>query len=305
MADPYVFAGSSLDRASRQRGDASWLAERARAPASRFLAFWRLRVIAQRAPGSGLAWAKSEVREFMAAQTGEVFLGLRDGIAHFAVDVSELETPEQALGLAGLASFEDVRGLAARLPADEAAIVAQGRALIDWHATHRHCPACGHETQPLAGGSMRVCGECDAEHFPRTNPVVITLVGNGERCLLGRQPGWPAGMFSALAGFVEPGETIEEAVSREVLEETGVVAAKVRYHSSQPWPFPSSLMIGCLAEGLSDEIHLDGQELDDARWFSRDRVLAALASSGEPGNFFVPPAMAIAHHLIRAWAQQR
>jgi NAD+ diphosphatase len=151
-------------------------------------------------------------------------------------------------------------------------------------------------------GYLRECDECDAQHFPRTDPVVIMLVHDGERCLLGRQAGFPPKMWSALAGFVEAGETLEDAVRREVMEEAGITVGEVGYHASQPWPFPSSLMIGCMARALDDAITVDRTELEDARWFPRDQVLRALRDPASDVGFFVPPPMAIAHHLIRAWA---
>jgi NAD+ diphosphatase len=162
---------------------------------------------------------------------------------------------------------------------------------------------CGHATSVKEAGYMRECDECDAQHFPRTDPVVIMLVHDGERCLLGRQTGWPAQMWSALAGFVEAGETLEDAVRREVMEEAGIAVGEVRYHSSQPWPFPASLMIGCMARAQSSAITVDKSELEDAQWFPRERVLRALRTPGPDVGFFVPPPMAIAHHLVRAWAE--
>jgi NAD+ diphosphatase len=181
--------------------------------------------------------------------------------------------------------------------------VAQARALLDWHAHHEFCSSCGSSTRAAQGGALRFCADCRTEHFPRVNPVVISVVVRGEECLLGRGSGWPAGMFSALAGFVEAGETLEDAVRREILEESAIRVGEVRYLRSQPWPFPSSLMMGCIAEALSSEIRVDSNELEDARWFGRDRVLAALAGKGD--GFFVPPALSIAHHIVRAWAEGR
>ena len=297
-----TFGGSPLDRASDKRRDRAWLDARMSDPASRYLAFWKLQGLVKSGGETGLAWANAGVRESMVASTGVVLLGVRDDVAHFAVDVSGLEKPERALGLGGLASFSDVRAAAAALPAGEAAILAQGRSLIGWHESHRFCSKCGEETRPIDAGYMRACEDCSAEHFPRTDPVVIMLVTRGDRCLLGRQSGWPPGMFSALAGFVEPGEMIEEAVRREVREEASIEVGEVRYLASQPWPFPSSLMIGCLAEGMSEEIRLDDKELDDARWFPLELVRKALAAGGSADGLFVPPPMAIAHQLIRFWA---
>jgi NAD+ diphosphatase len=182
-------------------------------------------------------------------------------------------------------------------------VAAHARSITDWHARHQFCAACGSKTVYTAGGSHRRCIDCSTEHFPRTDPVAIAVVGRGDRCLLGRGPGWPATMYSALAGFVEPGETLEEAVRREVQEESGIIVGAVRYVKSQPWPFPSSLMIGCVADAESEEVTIDHAELEDVRWFSLDEVLRALA--GEDGDLFIPPPFAVAHHLVRAWAEER
>ncbi len=182
------------------------------------------------------------------------------------------------------------------------AIVAHARSITDWHSRHRHCAVCGGDTVTALAGAHRRCLDCSAEHFPRTDPVAIAAVARGERCLLGRGPSWPESMYSALAGFVEPGETIEEAVRREVREESGVVVGDARYVKSQPWPLPSSLMMGCIAEAMSEEITIDYTELADARWFSLDEIRAAL--DGHPGPLFVPPPFAIANHLMRAWVDR-
>jgi NAD+ diphosphatase len=189
----------------------------------------------------------------------------------------------------------------ALLPAADAAIAAHARTLIDWHARHRHCAACGGHTRSVLGGANRVCFDCQAEHYPRTDPVAIAVVVRGDRCLLGRGPGWPEKMFSALAGFVEAGESLEDAVRREVLEEAGVRVGRVTYLASQPWPFPCSLMLGCVAQAESEAIAIDPAELEEARWFSRDALGAALA--GRRDDLGAPPPFAIAHHLIRAWVE--
>ena len=225
-------------------------------------------------------------------------------LAHFALDISERAEPLAEFEWEGVASFPDLRTTAGRLPQGEAAIAAQARHLVDWHARHRFCPACGGGTRAKDGGYARLClaSDCGAEHFPRTDPVVIMLVVEGDDCLLGRQPGWPRPFFSALAGFVEPGETLEEAVRREVREEAGIPVTGVRYLASQPWPFPASLMIGCIAEASGREIHLDHHELEDAAWFSRSQVNAALRAPTP--ELAVPPPVAIAHRLIRAWAER-
>ncbi len=179
--------------------------------------------------------------------------------------------------------------------------IAQGAALMTWHATHRFCGRCGSPTEPRIGGYKRVCTSCEAQLFPRTDPVVIMLAVTSTHAVLGRSPHFGPGMYSALAGFVEPGETIENAVRREIGEESGLTIGRVVYHASQPWPFPHSLMIGCFGEAVTQEIRFDANELEDCRWFSRDEVRRIVA--GEHPEISIPPAGAIATHLIRAWAE--
>jgi NAD+ diphosphatase len=301
MQKPIVFSGNGLDRASAQRKDAEWLRLRLADERSRFLPVWKLQVLV-RSDEVRLAWARGEVRETLEGQGEPVLLGLVDDVAHFALDVSPLEKPAVALGVVGAAEFQDLRAIAAQLPAADAGIGAQAKALVDWHARHGFCAVCGAKTAPADAGYMRRCTSCSAEHFPRTDPVVIMLVHSADRCLLGRQPGWPAGFVSALAGFVEPGETLEEAVRREVLEETGIRVGEVSYRASQPWPFPSSLMIGCGAEALSHEIRIDDSELESALWLDRDKVREALGNGGRGTGFVLPPPIAIARILIERWA---
>ena len=302
MSEPIPFAGNPLDRAGNLRRDQAWVEARLAAPESRFLAFWRLNVLTHESQ-PGLLWLDGGVREQLAEAASPVLLGLADGVAHFAVDLSGLEEPVAALGLEG-ARFAELRGLAARLPASETGIIAQGRALLYWHERHRFCSACGAPTAVREAGYMRKCDACGAEHFPRTDPAVIMVAWQGDRCILGRQKVWAPGTYSALAGFVEPGETIEEAVRREVKEEVGLDVDEVVYYASQPWPFPASLMIGCFAHVPSDEIEVDPLELDTARWFSRDEVRRAVASPDPSLGFALPGPFAIAHHLIKAWTER-
>ncbi|HKA14764.1 MAG TPA: NAD(+) diphosphatase [Myxococcota bacterium] len=334
--DPIPFSGSPLDRECLRRRDREWLDARLADSASRFLPVWQAKPLLKRDPreragpqsgptrsephasGGGplrrLAWAKREFFEDL--ETPEpVFLGSDDGVAHFAIDVSAAEKPEVAFGIADVASFDDLRAAVALLPAADAAIAAHARTLLDWHARHRHCAACGGHTRSVLGGANRVCFDCQAEHFPRTDPVAIAVVVRGDQCLLGRGPGWPAKLFSALAGFVEAGESLEDAVRREVFEEAGVRVGEVTYLASQPWPFPSSLMLGCVGQAESEKIAIDPAELDEARWFSRAALRAALQASrsepkasedqrlGQRHDLAVPPPLAIAHHLIRAWVE--
>jgi NAD+ diphosphatase len=299
MDDPIAFSGSPLDRENLLRRERAWLEAQEQAPESRYLPVWRLQPLLKRGDERALAWAKREFFEDLDPAPEPVLLGTREGVAHFAIDVSAVEKPEETFGIADVASFEDLRATVARIPAGDAAIAAQARALVDWHARHGHCAVCGGHTRSVQGGGNRICFDCQAEHFPRTDPVAIAVITRGDRCLLGRGPGWPDTMYSALAGFVEAGESLEEAVRREVWEESKVVVGAVRYVCSQPWPFPSSLMIGCIGEAESEEIEIDAVELDDARWFTRDALRAAL--DGRRDDLVVPPPFAIAHHLIRAW----
>jgi NAD+ diphosphatase len=299
-----AFTGSRLDRADFRRRDEAWLRAAADDERTRVLPVWRLSVLVREGPAPRLAWATSALREAAGEDATWVLLGVEDGTAHFALDLSAVEDPVTALEWRGAAGFPELRAVAGQLPHGEAAVAAQARHLIDWHARHRFCPGCGGATRPVEAGWSRRCeaSGCGALHFPRTDPVVIMLVTDGERCLLGRQPRWPRPFFSALAGFVEPGETLEEAVRREVREEASVEVGEVRYRRSQPWPFPASLMLGCRARACSRTIRVDAHELEEAAWFSRDEVRAALA--GATARLAVPPPLAIAHHLLREWAEE-
>lgn len=196
-----------------------------------------------------------------------------------------------------------VWALAGHLPPDQMALYGTARSLIDWHARHRFCSTCGSPTTPAKGGWQRSCGTCNAEHFPRVDPVTIMLAEHQGRILLGRQPRFPAGRYSALAGFVEPGETIEEAVARELWEEAGITVHSVRYVMSQPWPFPSSLMIACIAQADDDALTLDQTEIEDAFWCDAAGVRAALADAPD-APFIAPPPMAVAYHLLTHWLER-
>jgi NAD+ diphosphatase len=286
--NPIAFSGSPLDRASYSRADPAWLA--AQRASGLFLPFWQNRpfVAGDRAgflPGRS-AWESGLC----------VFLGL-DGIQPlFAVDLPGDTEPVLDGG-----HFQEMRAAAFVLPARDTAIAGQAKALLDWHKRHGFCPNCGHETRLADAGYKRVCPKCGAEHFPRTDPVVIMLPVLGDECLIGRNKRFPPLLFSAFAGFVEPGESMEEAVRRELLEEVELKAGEVRYHATQPWPFPSSLMLGCYAAALSRDFRIDGHEIEAARWLTKDQVRARLANTIED-DMKLPVAIAIAHHLIRDWA---
>lgn len=290
------FSGNVLDRASDKRADEAWLAARRHDPASRIFPLWRLQPLVGGEPLQA-AFVEPAFCERLAGGTC-VFLGLKDGRAHFALDVSASENAGEIFAQRG--RFCELRPVAALLPAADLALLGQAKAMIDWHARHGFCAQCGAASVLADGGYKRVCSACATEHFPRTDPVVIMLASHGEACLLGRGKKWPPDFYSCLAGFMEPGESVEEAVGRELFEEAGVVARKVTYYASQPWPFPSQLMLGCFAEVESQTLKLDDNELADARWLSRDEARALLR--GEFEGLRCPPAFAIAHHLIREWA---
>ncbi len=301
-----TFSGNPLDRASEKRADAQWLAAARADPKARVLPLWKLQPLLSGPEGASEAAALAFVEGELASGLGdpdatEVFLGLDGGIACFARDISALPDP-LAAALASLGHFRDARAAASLLSVPEIAILGQAKALIDWHNRHRFCANCGAATASADGGYRRLCPVCKAEHFPRTDPAVIMLVTAGDRCLLGRNKRFAGGHFSTLAGFVEPGETIEEAVRREVFEEVNLRVGRVRYFASQPWPFPSNLMIGCFAEAETREITVDGHEILTARWFERALVKKLL--SGESNDVSLPRRDAIAFHLIRTWAEE-
>lgn len=301
MSMIHTFAGNPLDRADAKRRDPEWLAAAPGDRKSRYLPFWQLNVLLD---GQGqLGWLAVADIERLGITVPPVLLGCEGEVAYFAIDVSALGDPAHELNLGDGAKFEDCRSAAMHLDIPSSGIVAQARAQIDWHRRHRYCSVCGAPSVAERGGHVRRCGTCKAEHFPRTDPVAIMLITDGSRCLLGQSAGRLANsrMYSALAGFIDQGESIEEAVRREVWEEAGIRVGEVRYHSSQPWPFPSSLMIGCHGLATSLDITIDPTEMTDVAWFTRDDARRALA--GEHPDLRLPGPLAIAHHLIRAWVE--
>jgi NAD+ diphosphatase len=299
-----TFAGNPLDRASDRRINLEWVAARLADPESLALVIWNGRPMVEdrKEGGVQIAYVKTDLaKELSGGDERLLFMGLWKDIAVFALDMEGAIDPADG-PLEGLGRFEDLRTIALTLPPADAAILATAKAMFEWRRRHRHCAACGERSEPADGGWKRVCPACKTEHFPRTDPVVIMLLTRGEQCLLGRQAVWPKGMYSALAGFLEPGESIEEACAREVWEEAGLRTRKVRYHSTQPWPWPSSLMIGLIAEVEDGEAAPDQSELEEVRWLSREEA-RALVRSELPG-VFAPGAMAIAHQLIKAWSEE-
>ncbi len=302
------FSGNPLDRASEKRTDADWLAARKEDPASLILPMWRLQpflIGPEKGPVEAGFVRPGLVEKMAGPDAPFVLLGLEKGNALFALDISAAPDPANQGVLAGLGHFREMRATAmgAGLPEKDIAILGQAKAVIDWHNRHGFCAQCGGRTVPQDAGYRRHCAQCNTDHFPRTDPVVIMLATHGDACLVGRGKQFPRGMFSALAGFVEPGETIEEAVRRELMEEAGVKTGAVSYYATQPWPFPSSLMIGCFAEAESRDITVDGNELAEALWLEKDKARALIAGQSIDG-MFVPPKVAIAHHLIKAWAER-
>lgn len=282
------------------------------------LAFWRGKVaLTGSAPDLRPLWLPASHPVFTSASEPPVFLGDDDGVLRHARDLSSWVPDGVAPSVGAFfdpsvqhhpelpdtAGFYELRGVMTALAARDAELVATAKALLGWHQSHRYCAACGQPSSPAEGGWMRLCPSCETRHFPRTDPVVIMLVTHGNDLLLGRSPHWPEGMYSLLAGFVEPGETLEAAVAREVLEEAGIEVGPVRYISCQPWPFPTSLMVGMAAEATTREITLDPAELDDAVWLSREDVLAATAGQHPK----IKPARqgAIARTLIEEWLAGR
>jgi NAD+ diphosphatase len=304
------FSGNPLDRASEKRGDAEWLAARRRDADSLVLPMWRLQPFLlgpERGPGRLEAgFLRPGLCETLAAPGApDVLLGLDEGRAVFALDISAAPDPMNEGPLAGLGHFREMRAAAmsGALSDRDIALCGHAKAMIDWHQRHGFCPNCGAPTAPKDAGYRRHCDGCNADHFPRTDPVVIMLATHGDSCLVGRGKQFPQGMFSALAGFVEPGETIEEAVARELKEEAGVKVGRVTYHATQPWPFPSSLMIGCFAQALSRDIVVDHDELAEAFWLEKPKLKALIAGEKVDG-LWIPPRIAIARHLLEAWAEK-
>ena len=278
-------AGTPLDRLGHRRTDADWLAKAA--ASALYLPVWRHRnLVAEGEPAAPamLAWS---ALDGVVETEDTVLLGHRGETLCFAVGISKHSEPH----LAG--RFEEIRGIGYRLAAGDAALLAYARAMVIWHERHRFCGRCGAPTASVEAGHARACAGCGTKHFPRVDPAIIVLVADDERCLLGRQPSWPPGRYSTIAGFVEPGESLEDAVAREVEEETGVAVDRVDYHSSQPWPFPSSLMLGFTARPASADITLRDGELEDALWLTRDEIVA--------GRVILPPPVSIAYRLIEDW----
>ena len=304
MEEIYCFAGNPLDRMSEHRRDKEWLQSLLADPRSCMLPLFDLKPAISDPAQPALEWQPIERwRPLIDAGAICIFLGVDAGRAHFAIDATGSE-----IGSNANVENVDVRALAPLIPAGDAAILAEARSLIDWHMRHGFCAQCGTPTNVSSAGWTRRCPNCRASHYPRSDPVTIMLVVRGDHALLGRGKRRPGLRFSCLAGYMEPGETPEESVRREVKEESGIRVGRVKYLAAQPWPFPSTLMMGFLAEGISEEITIDPEELAEARWFGRDEIRAMVARAAEgvddPTQLSLPQPLAIAHHLCRRWSNR-
>ena len=294
------FVSHPIDRAAHIRTDADKLfALEGDRKARAYVVHRDSLLVTQGADGVRALLTLDEARKF-GANPGTIFLGLHEGAPIFGMGIPA-SAAEDLMGRQDVA-VENLRAVAASgaVPARELSTIAMAKSLVSWHQRHGFCANCGARTSMADGGWKRVCPSCKTEHFPRTDPVVIMLVTDGDRCLMGRQSQFPPTMWSCLAGFVEAAETIEQAVQREILEEAGIHCTDVRYYMTQPWPYPSSLMIGCSARATTTDITVDRNELEDARWFTRDEAVAMLARNHAEG-LTGPHPVAIAHHLLANW----
>ncbi len=295
-----AFVNNTIDRAAHLRFHDDRLITLERNPSTRAYVVHRDSILLKRDGEAMRALLSIDEALGLGANPGTIFLGLRDGAALFGMGISQ-GAAEALTGRDDVAVTE-LRGLAMQggIPPDQLAGIAMAKSMVSWHQRHGFCANCGTRTAMREGGWKRECPNCKTEHFPRTDPVVISLVAHGDRCLLGRQQRFPPGMYSCLAGFVEAAETIEDAVCREVFEESGIRCTDVTYYMTQPWPYPSSLMIGCRAKALNEDIVVDRTELEDARWFSREEARLMLTRQ-HPDGLTGPHPFAIAHHLVGEW----
>ncbi len=296
----FAFHVDVLDRAAHLRDRPEELAALRRREDCRAYVFARDDILLTRGQTTARALLAPGDIDAIGVETPALFLGFDGGRPRFAIALDDGAVDP----LLQRGEFEavELRKIAVEgtVPEEELAAIATAKSLVQWHRRHRFCANCGAASTVVASGWRRDCPACGAQHFPRTDPVVIMLATRGDQCLLGRQSRFPPGMWSCLAGFLEPGETIEDAVRREVREETGVVCGEVRYFASQPWPYPSSLMVGAITEALTSEIVIDHNELEDARWFGRDEAIALIGRQ-HPDGLKAPHPFAIAYHILARW----
>jgi len=284
-----------LERGHDKRGDETWLAARLADRETEFIPNWQSQNLVTHTPVAAARLHAADVADVLPQADAIIYLGARDDHAVFALGLPAADPAP----LTSHGKWVNMRTVGELLPPDDWAVLAYARSMVYWHERHRFCGICGHPTVSALGGHVRRCANasCATEHYPRTDPCIIVLVFSGDRCLLGRQHSWPPGRYSTLAGFIEPGESADQAVAREVYEESGIRLKEARYFGSQSWPFPASLMLGFHAEAATEDIHLHDGELGDARWFTRQELRDALTA----GTVGLPTPVAISHHLISAW----
>ena len=294
------FVNNILDRAAHLRGSDEKLLALEANPTSRAYVVHRDSLVVKKEGEATRALLTLDEALKCGANPGTIFLGLRDGAAVFGMGISAAAAED--LMTRNDVTVADLRGMATQgvVPPGELSAIAMAKSMVNWHQRHGYCANCGQRTSMKEGGWKRECPSCKAEHFPRTDPVVIMLVTHGDKCLLGRAPRFLPGMYSCLAGFVEAAETIEDAVRREVFEEAGIRCTDVNYYMTQPWPYPSSLMIGCTARAINEDIVIDRAELEDARWFDRAEAKLMITRK-HPDGLAGPHPFAIAHHLLGRW----
>ena len=301
MKSPNFFGETGLERMSERRTDKDWLRSVSESVDAVILPIWRAKnlVVQQGDLPTAVRVSYTDVSAILDNTAHPIFLGFQNGIPHFTVDLSHLDDPLALPELSNKGDFTDIREAGLHLPREDGGLLAYIKAIANWHQTHKFCGRCGSPCEPRDGGHMRQCTntDCKTQHFPRTDPAVIMLVSSGDKIILGRKKGWPEDRYSILAGFVEQGETLEGAVTREVMEEVSIPVTNVRYHSCQPWPFPANLMFGFFAEALSENITVDDDELEHARWFHRDELIEEAKKYAEK-----PHTVSIARRLMSEWA---
>lgn len=305
MSEHDGFCIETVDLALLHRLDPRWIEARYESASSRILPVRGDEILVEEGARLRLGWLPVAAREIRTEGTEPILLGVCGDVALFATDVSGIVDPADALRLESHLRFRRLDAAALRLPASQSAVAMRARALVEWHATHRFCPACGAATDPSRGGAARECGACRAEHVPHVDSAIVVLIEDSSHCLLGRRDDWPAGVYSAFTTFVEPGESLERAVCREVLERSGLEVRAVRYRRSQPWADPPSLLVGCTAEVSRGEERPGRETSMVARWFSRGEVLRALRNDPrDEAALLPPPPHSAAHELIRDWAEE-
>ena len=293
------FAANPVDRMVDKRRNQEWLTQQLTSASTRLVPIWRMQNLFQDAD-SALPHLLTPSMLPHAITVEEVtLLGGLDGITYFALDIERNHDEIPPSWLTDLGAFRDLRAVGLAIDPQNGAILAYARAMVYWERRHRFCGDCGHPTQSTEGGFVRTCtnSACTKQIFPRTDPAIIVLVQSGERCLLARQSSWPEGRYSVIAGFVEPGESLEDAVKREVMEESGIEVGEIYYHSSQPWPFPSSLMLGFMAHATTTQFNLIDDELEEARWVTRSEIVQEIRD----GMLRLPPGLSISRRLIESW----